>query len=171
MPDAKWSFTYAVDIAAPPADVWPWIAQIGQGRGGFYSYQGLENMMGCRIRNTSEILPEHQQPMVGDGVTLHPDVPPMRIEIVDPPDAFVLLGAPADIGGDEGFAMSTWQFALTEQPAGTTRLFMRGRSDYSSGLVNRLAYGRFPLEPILYVMSRKMLLEIKRLAEGRSAEG
>ena len=169
VPSPKWSFTYAVDIAAPPEAVWPWIAQIGQGRGGFYSYQGLENLFGCQIQNVSEILPEHQHPGVGDGITLHPDVPPMRIEVADPPHALVLLGEPGDVASSEGFGMSTWQFALAERPEGATRLFMRGRSDYSSGLATRLAYGRLPLEPILHVMSRKMLLEIKRLAEGGAA--
>ncbi len=60
VPEPKWSYTLGVDIDASPEDVWPWIAQVGQGRGGFYTYQTLENMAGCRITNTTEILPDHQ---------------------------------------------------------------------------------------------------------------
>ncbi len=49
--------------------------------------------------------------------------------------------------------------------AGSIRLLTRGRSDFSPGWATRLAFGRFPIEPITFVMSRKVLLEIKRLAE------
>jgi hypothetical protein len=40
----------AVTIDAPVEDVWPWLAQIGQDRAGFYSYEWLENLAGCRMR-------------------------------------------------------------------------------------------------------------------------
>ncbi len=166
VPDPKWSYTLGIDVAAPPEAVWPWIAQIGQGRGGFYSYQTLENMLGCKISNTAEILPEYQHPEVGDDIYLHPTAPPIRVEIVDPPHTLVLCGSPADIAG-EGWGISTWQFNVRPGSAGRSRLLTRGRSDFSPGWATRLAFGRFPLEPIAFVMSRKMLLEIKRLAETR----
>lgn len=166
IPRPKWGFTYAVDVGAPPEAVWPWIVQIGQRRGGFYSYQTLENMFGCDIHNSAEILPEHQHPQIGDEVRLHPKAPAMRIAVLDAPTAFVLHGAPADVGGDESYATSTWQFALRPAGGGRSRLYMRGRSDYSHDLVSRMSFGRFPLEPIMFVMSRKMLREISRLAEG-----
>jgi hypothetical protein len=124
--------------------------------------------VGCRIRNTAEIVQEHQHQQIGDGVRLHPEAPPMRIAVLDEPTAFVLHGAPAGVGDDEGFAASTWQFAIVPQPLGGSRLLMRGRSDHSSQLVNRIAFGRFPLEPISFVMSRRMLREIKRLAEANA---
>jgi hypothetical protein len=164
VPDPKWSYTLGIDLAAPPEAVWPWIAQIGQGRGGFYSYQTLENMIGCKVANTSVILPEYQHPEVGDQIYLHPSAPPLRIEIVDPPQTLVLFGSPAEIG-EQGWGMSTWEFAVRPGSPGTSRLLTRGRSDYSPGWATRLAFGRFPIEPITFVMSRKMLLEIKRLAE------
>jgi len=167
VPRPKWTYTYAIGIESPPADVWPWVAQIGQNRAGFYSYQTLENFVGCQIDNTAEILPEHQNPGVGDEVYLHPDSPPMSIAIVDPPHTLVLHGRPADPSGD-GDATSTWQFCLIEQPDGSTRLLARGRSDYGPGFANRVFFGRFPIESISFVMSRKMLLEIKHLAERRT---
>ncbi len=163
--EPKWSYTLAIAIDAPPDDVWPWIAQIGQRRGGFYSYQTLENIAGCKITNTTELLPEHQHPAVGEDVYLHPTAPPMQIEIVDPPNALVLLGSPADIGAEESWGVSTWQFAVNRGPDGGSRLLTRGRYDYTPDWKSRLSFGRFPIEVISFVMSRKMMLEIKRLAE------
>jgi hypothetical protein len=165
VPHPTWSYTLGVPVRAPAEAVWPWIAQIGQGRGGFYTYQTLENLVGCRIANTTEILPEHQHPVVGQGIHLHPTAPPMRIAIVDPPHALVLLGAPADIGTEESWGVSTWQFVVTPGPRGESRLLTRGRYDHSPDWKARLAFGRFPIEAISFVMSRRMMLEMKRLAE------
>ncbi len=165
VPEPKWSYTLGIAVDASPEDVWPWIAQVGQGRGGFYTYQSLEDMVGCRITNATEILAEHQHPVVGEDIYLHPTAPPMRIEIVDPPNALVLFGSPADTGAEESWGVSTWQFAVKPGPGGGSRLLTRGRYDYTSDRKSRLAFGRFPIEVITFVMSRKMMLEIKRLAE------
>jgi hypothetical protein len=165
VPVPKWSYTLGVAVDAPAEAVWPWVAQIGQGRGGFYSYQSLENLVGCRITNTAEILPEHQHPAVGDSILLHPDTPPLRIELVDPPSALVLFGSPADIESEDRWGLSTWQFAVKPGSDGGTRLLTRGRYDYSADRRSRMTFGRFPLGAISFVMSRKMMLGIKSLAE------
>jgi hypothetical protein len=165
VPEPKWSYTLGVAVDASPEAVWPWIAQIGQGRGGFYTYQTLENMVGCRITNATEILPDLQHPEVGGDIYLHPTAPPLRIEIVDPPNALVLFGSPADTGAGEGWGMSTWQFVVNPGPDGGSRLLTRGRYDHTPDWKSRLAFQSFPLEVISFVMSRKMMLEIKRLAE------
>jgi len=165
VPQPKWSYTLGIAVDASPEAVWPWIVQIGQGRGGFYTYQTLENMVGCRIANTTEILPDCQYPAVGEDIYLHPTSPPMRIEVVDAPNALVLLGSPAEIGAEDGWGVSTWQFSVNPGPDGGTRLLTRGRYDYTPNWKSRLAFGRFPIEVITFVMSRKMMLEIKRLAE------
>ncbi len=166
VPDPRWAYTLGITIDAPPEAVWPWIAQIGQGRGGFYTYQTLENMAGCKITNTTEILPEHQHPAVGQGIYLHPTAPPLRTEIVDPPHALVLFGSPADISAEEGAAMTTWQFVINPGPNGGSRFLTRGRYNSTPDWKSRLAAGRLLIEPISFVMSRRMMLEIKRLAEG-----
>ena len=171
VPAPKWSYTLGIAIDAPPEEVWPWIAQIGQGRGGFYTYQTLENLVGCRIINTTDIVPDHQQPEVGDDIFLHPTAPPMRIELVDPPNALVLFGSPAEIGAEESWGMSTWQFAVTPGSGGGSRFLMRGRFDYTPDWKSRLAFGRFPIEAVTFVMSRKMMLEIRRLAERGASSG
>jgi hypothetical protein len=165
VPEPKWWYTLGIAVDASPEDVWPWIAQLGQGRGGFYTYQTLENIAGCRITNTTEILPDHQHPATGEDIYLHPTAPPLRIEIVDPPNALVLFGSPVDIGAEESWGMSTWQFAVNPGPDGGSRLLTRGRYDYTPDWKSRLAFERFPIEVISFVMSRKMMLEIKRLAE------
>jgi hypothetical protein len=165
VPEPKWSYTLGIAVEASPEAVWPWIAQIGQGRGGFYTYQTLENLFGCKIANTTEILPEFQDPAVGEGIYLCPTAPPLRIEIVDPPNALVVFGSPVEIGAGESWGMSTWQFVVVSGSDGGSRLLTRGRYDHAPDWKSRLAFGRFPLEAISFVMSRKMMLEIKRLAE------
>ena len=163
VPEPKWSYTLGIAVDASPEAVWPWIVQLGQGRGGFYTYQTLENMVGCQITNTTELLPDHQHPAVGEGIYLYPaSTPPLRIEIVEPPNALVLFGSPADIGAE---GVSTWQFVVKPGPDGGSRLLTRGRYDYTPDWKSRLAFGRFPIEAITFVMGRKMMLEIKRLAE------
>jgi hypothetical protein len=170
IPEPKWSYTYGITIHAPRDDVWPWLAQIGQGRGGFYSYQTLENMFGCRIRNVDHIVPDLQTIEPGDTVRLHPSAPPLEVAAVHPPESLVLHGAPsAEQSDGDDAAVTTWQFRLDEAPGGTTRLLARGRSDYGPGVANRLFFGPFPMEPVLFVMSRKMMLRIKQLAEAASA--
>ena len=64
--------------------------------------------------------------------------------------------------------MSTWQFAVNSRTDGGSRLLTRGRYDHTPDWRSRLTFGRFPLEAITFVMSRRMMLEVKRLAE-RSA--
>src|SRR5271157_4609031 len=52
--------TRAITVRAPADQVWPWIAQLGQGRGGFYSYDFLENLAGCDIHSADRIIPGWQ---------------------------------------------------------------------------------------------------------------
>lgn len=159
--EPAWSYTYGITIDTPPARVWPWIVQIGQGRAGFYSYQGLENLIGCRIENVASVLPEHQDLGVGDGIRLHPTFPPMSVEVLDPPHALVLF---ASAPGPGASGATTWQFEARPHPRGT-RLLVRGRSRHADDTASRLSFGRYPVEPISSVMNRKMIGEIKRLAE------
>jgi hypothetical protein len=161
VPEPKWSYTLGVAVKTAPEAIWPWIAQIGQGRGGFYTYQSLENLVGCQITNTTQIIPEYQHPSVGDDIYLHPTARPMRVEDVDPPNALVLAGTIADIGS----GVSTWQFVVNHDRDGGSRLLTRGRYDHAPDWKSRLVYGRFPIEAVTFVMSRKMMTEIKRLAE------
>jgi hypothetical protein len=158
--DADAVATRAITIEAPASAVWPWIAQLGQTRGGFYSYDWLENLAGCQIHNAERIVPEWQQPQVGDDVQLAPDVP-LTVALLDAGRALVLQGGmPA--GGASPPLTFTWAFSLRERPDGATRLLVR----------ERYAYGRWwarfvatPTGLISSVMSRKMLYGIRDRAE------
>lgn len=160
----QWSATHAISINAPAPRIWPWIAQVGQGRGGFYSYQKLENLVGCQIENTARILDEHQDVRVGDPIRLHAQAPPLTVVVVEEPTTLVLFGGPAD--ADESAVLATsWAFVLTEQPGGTTRLLSRTRYQHADGRRSRLMGGPLLLEPVSFVMERKMLKVIKALVE------
>src|SRR5450755_2108292 len=65
--------TRAVTVDAPAEVVWPWIAQMGQGRGGLYSYDALENFVGCDMHSADEIIEGWQSPAPGDAFRLHPE--------------------------------------------------------------------------------------------------
>ena len=78
-------YTRAITIDAPPDDVWPWLVQIGQGRGGLYSFDGLENLVGCDIHSADRILPDFQRLEVGDLIRLGPPgYPCFRVAQVEP---------------------------------------------------------------------------------------
>jgi hypothetical protein len=83
--------TRAITVHAPAAQVWPWIAQLGQGRGGFYSYDTLENLVGCDIHSADRIVPQWQDLKVGDQVKLHPEVG-LGVAVVEQGRVLVLRG-------------------------------------------------------------------------------
>ena len=158
VPHPKGGYTHAITIRASAADVWPWLVQIGQGRGGLYSYEFLENLVGCQIHNADRILPEFQHLEVGDGVRLHPKAPPLPVAAIEPGRVIVLYASEFKQSGN------TWVFFLHELDEGTTRLIARFRFDYKPSLGNKLGYS-FLVEPISCSMQRKMLLGIKQRAE------
>ncbi len=164
VPEPKWTANHAISIDATPEQVWPWIAQIGQGRGGFYAYEKLENLAGCQIENTASILDEHQNIRAGDPIRLHAEVPPMTVVIAEEPTALVLHGNPGSTDGGPVLSNS-WAFLLLQGPNGTTRLISRTRYHHADDLRSTLMGGPLLIEPISYTMERKMLEVIKALVE------
>jgi hypothetical protein len=167
----KISATHAVTIQARPAEVWPWLAQLGQGRGGFYSYEWLENMMGLDIHNADRIMPEFQDIKAGDVVPLAPDNFGLPVHLVEPEETLVLYGDTRRETGEIQIPMKpgdylacTWGFFLFELVDGATRLVERWRVDWAPSVQNTIAYRAF-LEPGAFLMERKMLLGIKARAE------
>ena len=129
LPDADLTATRAVTVRAAAAGVWPWIAQLGQGRGGFYSYDFLENLVGCDIHSADRIVPEWQAINVGDQVNLHPEVG-LLVALVDPERVLVLRGG-VPMGRTPPPYDFTWAFILRPGPAGASRLLVRERYSYS----------------------------------------
>ncbi len=164
IPDPKWMANHVISIDATPQQVWPWIAQIGQGRGGFYSYEKLENLAGCKIENTARILEEHQLLRVGDLIKLHVEAPPLTVTLVDEPSTLVLYGKPAK-ADDSATLSTTWAFLLLQRPDGTTRLISRTRYHYGNDSRSKIMGGALLMEPLSFVMERKMLRVVKALVE------
>jgi len=170
----KLQATHAIDIQASPAEVWPWLVQLGQGRGGFYSYDWIENSMGLDIHTTDQIIPEYQKLEPGDVIPLAPDGFGVPVAILEPEKALVLHGDTREDGPGEApvmkegdFMAVSWGFYLFDAPDGATRLVERFRADWNEAPHNTLFYRVF-LEPGSFVMERKMLLGIKERAEAHS---
>lgn len=173
LPEAAWVFTHAVSIAAPAERVWPWIVQIGQARGGFYSFERLENLIGCRITNTDSVLPEHQSLTVGDEIRLHPTAPPLLVAMLDPGSSIVLTSKPGEDapGADATHTTDTlWAFHLVPEGPGGCRLIERGKGQPGASKAERLFFSPLLFEPVGFVMSREMLLAIKERAEAAATD-
>jgi hypothetical protein len=143
--------TRAITIAAPASAVWPWLAQLGPApRGGAYTYDWIENLLGLDMHSADEILPEFQHPAVGDTIGLGANR--MRIERVEP---HRVLAWRSEDGN------WVWTFVLDEAND-ATRLISRNRFRLPT-LAARV--GMVPMESGSLVMERKMLLGIKKRAE------
>jgi len=170
--EPRMTYTRALTIASSPDRVWPWLAQIGQGRGGLYSFDGLENLVRCDIHSVDRILPEHQDVAAGDLIRMGPPgYPCFRVHAVDPPGSLVLIGADpkpphAAAQADSPSGVSTWQWQLRPADGGrATRLIVRQRLTYPDGqaLLWHL------VEPVAFVMERQMLRGLRDRAEARAA--
>ena len=170
VPAPQLGYTRAITIQAPAERVWMWLAQVGQGRGGLYSYDGLENLAGCKIHSAERIIPELQNPKIEELIRLGPPgYPCFSVAAIDPARALILISANPQSGkpvaydpqAGKGFSIATWQFVLRPLDVKTTRLLVRQRLAYSPDLawVWRLT------EPVGFVMERKMLLGIRQRAE------
>jgi hypothetical protein len=143
--------TRAIDIQAPPAAVWPWLAQMGPApRGGAYTYDWIENLLGLDMHSVDRVLDEFQDPQVGETISFGANT--MRFELVEPERVLAMRSQDGNW---------VWAFVLDTTPRGT-RLVSRNRFRLPT-LLARL--GMLPMEPGSLVMERKMLLGIKERAE------
>jgi hypothetical protein len=156
--------TRAITIHAAADRVWPWIAQLGQGRGGFYSYDWLENLVGCNIHSSNRILPEWQDIEVGDEIRLAPQVG-LAVAFVEQGRSLVLRGG-IPMGKRAAPYDFTWAFALHEESDGTTRLVVRERYVYTRAWARLIVE---PTEVLSFAMSQKMLRGIRDRAERTAA--
>lgn len=150
VPRAPWVSTRAITIEAPVDEVWPWLAQVGQDRGGFYSYTWLENLAGAQIRNADRVHPEWQHRDIGERVHLHPATG-LDVVAFEPQRAIVLEGG--------------WTFALRPLDEHRTRLLLRSRSKGWAVLFSALL-----LDIPHFIMEVGMMRGLKQRAE-RAARG
>ena len=153
VPRPTFNATRAISIAAPPAEIWPWLVQVGLTRAGWYSYDLLDNL---GRRSARRIIPELQHLTVGDIVPMSPDGKQgMTVYSLDPPHSMV-WGQPGD---------TTWAWELEDNPDGSTRLITRVRSRY------RWASPSIAFSVLLEFgdiwMMRKMLMNLRDRAEHR----
>lgn len=156
--------TRAVTVSAPPEAIWPWLVQMGPGRGGAYTYDWIENLFGLGMHSADRILPEFQDLDVGDEMRLGPRGPVLRVEVLIPKRALVSRSADGSW---------VWAFALVADGDGATRLISRNRiaaPAAGTGLAPRL-FTTFVMEPGSLIMERKMLLGIKQRAEAGQPGG
>jgi hypothetical protein len=161
VPSAAYETTLAVTVDAPPADIWPWLVQMGYRRGGLYSYDWLDRLFGFLDAPSAErILLEFQRLEVGDVIPVGrgDGFPVKTIE----PFRTLVLG-----GETDGFQW-TWQFGLYPVDERRTRLVSRNRARLSRTVGSTLFMCL--LEPAAFIMTRKMLLGLKRRAEATAAQ-
>ena len=160
LPAVNLATTRSITISATAERVWPWLAQLGQGRGGFYSYDFLENLFGLDMHSADRIHPDWQHLTVGSTVRLAPQVV-LTIAVLEPGRALVLRGG-VPVGPATAPYDFTWTFILQPGPSGTTRLVVRERYCYRrrwAGLIVQ------PAELVSCLMSPRMLRGIKRRSE------
>lgn len=156
--------TEGVWIDASAEEVWPWLVQMGQDRGGLYSYEALENAVGLKFRNADRIHPEWQQLAVGDEVRLVPrgwlglrdGVALPVVQIVDG-QSIVLRQEPGALPWD-----GVWSFHVMPHWEDRCRLLVRSRSRMR---LPGEVFGAELAGPVISLMTRGMLLGIKRRAE------
>lgn len=146
----------AVTIHARPEQIYPWIVQLGAGKGGYYSYTWLETyLLNCPLVNADRIHTEWQDLKVGDEVRMCPQQsgPPPYIVAMMKPDQAVVLGHQ-----ESGKWVDLWQFVILPQADGTSRLILRTRT---------MAVGGFwdVIHPGIFVMERGLLLGVRDRAE------
>ncbi len=155
VPAADIQSTRAVTIDAPPALVWPWLVQMGSGRGGAYTYDWIENLLGLNMHSADRILPEFQDLALGEQLPLGAGAPPMRVEIRDPDHTLAFRSV-------DGAWL--WSFHLLPHGGGC-RLLSRNRIALPRPALAQRLVSRLVMEPGSLLMERRMLLGIRERAE------
>lgn len=166
VPAPRWTWTHGIEVAAPADEVWPWVAQIGADRAGFYSYEWLENLVGCRVRNADRVHPEWQL-RLGDGLLLHPRQPALPVVRLAPGEHLVAYLAGEDArGAGRSWAAASWLLLVEPLGPRRSRVISRCRFDYSDDLPTRMGVGPALMEPIGFAMDRRMVLGLRERVEG-----
>lgn len=157
VPAPNFLTTRAITIHAPPEDVWPWLVQMGEGRGGLYSYDWLDRLFGLLSHpSREEVLPAFQSLKAGDEIPLGRAGEGLPVHAVEPLRSLVLAG-------DTPSGLALWSIELRPVDAHTTRLLSRTRWSSRGSLPMRLAH--LWMDPAEFLMVRKWLLTLRHHAE------
>jgi hypothetical protein len=170
IPNSAVQETRAITIQASPERVWPWLAQLGQDRGGFYSYDLLENLVGCEMTNLTRLDPALQRWKLGDKLWMYPPgkAGGMGFATLRAYSPGHVLGFATRMTGtrldqpEDG----SWTFVLEPIADSATRLLVRGRGAPGRALLG-VAFDRSAFEPMHFAMERRTMIGLKQLAEGR----
>jgi hypothetical protein len=174
VPDGKRGSTMAVTIDAPPDQVWPWLAQMGGDRGGWYSWDHLDN---AGRPSAQRVHPEWQDLAVGDHVkywTRHGPRDAWEVAALEP-NRFLGLHGLSDLRlrtldpkkpRPPAYTEGLWGFLLNELPGRRTRLVIGGYEAFRPRWLGRV-YSFFP---VVWVMQARMLAVLKRNIE-QAGEG
>jgi hypothetical protein len=162
VPRAQFNATRSITIDAPPTSPWPWIAQLGYQRGGFYTYDQVDN---AGEPSADRILEEYQDLKVGDEIPMwhesHGLSIAYKVESFAVPKWMLWVHRPhTDEEPD-----STWSWRLTELPTGGTRLVTRMKQDYRWEDPMLALFNLVLMEFGDFAMERRMLKGIKVRAE------
>lgn len=130
VPDASWIIDRRLDFDAAPAQLWPWLVQLGKDRAGWYLPRSVERLLPARRRGARRILPQFQEVAVGDDTPdWGPGEPVFRLAVLRPNEALVYLSLrdrnnqhrwPADGRRDPGVLALSWALVLDGHGSGTT---------------------------------------------------
>lgn len=162
----RYRVDHGITVHAPADSVWPWVAQMGQDRAGFYSYDWLERAFGDHIANSDSLVPQWQRRAVG--------------ELVRATQPDYLNGR---FGRDLGWKITHWNpphemvlaqwgaFRVRAIDDSTSRVLVqaRGPGDYSFRMLFISPLSFYFVEPAHFIMERGMLLGIKARAERKVA--
>jgi len=159
VPFPRQSLTYAITIACPPREVWPWLAQMGSGgRAGWYSYDRIDNA-GCH--STDRIHARWQNVTLGTTFAPLPGVEGMRVVAFEREASLVLAWGP-----HRNSPAISWAFVLEPRRGSETRLIVRARATYSSPGQALPFWMTWPFVHFgHFLMQRKQLLGIAARAE------
>lgn len=166
--NARSQQTRAITIKASADSVWPWLAQLGQDRGGFYSYDILENLVGCNMPTTDFQRPDKQVWQLGDKLWMYPKdkaggagFATLRVFVPGRALGFATRVVGTALSEPED---GSWSMVLVPVTANTTRLLIRGRGAPGRSLLG-LSFDRSIFEPIHFAMERRMMIGIQQLVE------
>ena len=182
VPAPRFASTRAISIAAPPSSVWPWLVQIGEGRGGLYSYDALERLVGLGMESADAIVGELQDLAPGDTIRLAPIGGPdglaMTVDRLEAPRLLVLRSGAPGRGPDDGdgpealragdyftgLPAASWTLVLRDLDDGATRLLSRWRMTWAPSAAADLFNGAL-VEPLHFALEEKMLRGIRDRVE------